>query len=427
MLVASIAIVACATVPQASADAMLDTRQVVSLSEASTWESEPHLAVSADGKTVLAAWTAREEPGDWMGNGSIGYAFSSDGGETWRRPGTLALAGRETPYNVKVTRDGHGDFWAVWLARSFVEKDAIAVARSVAGSLSFQPAVEVTNPDLEPRWYDLPDVVAHRGVVLAAYATADDNSDCMATEVARSEDGVTWARSTVAPCAAASPVRNLNALCASETSGRIWLANATGSPPEVPLRVELRYSEDGGKTWPAGNILTVSEPGDPVGFDPITCTATGDEVWVAYGLSADRVEPGVFPKLNAVRVAHVAASGATERFDALDPAVRFAMHPHIASDDPGTIYVTYHGGARDDDPSGSIRWTSLRKGSTSFIASEQVDGPIRFDQNWGNPTFLGDYSGFRAAGGSLMSAHAFATDSGVHITFRRWPTPSAAR
>ena len=83
-------------------------------------------------------------------------------------------------------------------------------------------AVEVTGPSTGDVGFDLPTVATHRGTALAAYTIFLER--CMATEVARSTDGITWTRAAPAPCELAAPVKNLNALCTSETVGDLVIA-----------------------------------------------------------------------------------------------------------------------------------------------------------------------------------------------------------
>ncbi|HEU0036054.1 MAG TPA: hypothetical protein VFQ53_35825 [Kofleriaceae bacterium] len=398
-------------------DAAAATRAIISRSSASTWESESSLASS--GHELLAAWTGRTTLGEWFGEGPIGYAFSADDGETWQAPGTLAFEGRETPYNVKVSGDARGGFWAVWLGRSITVHDAIVVARALPGTAAFEAPVEVTNPSAANEGYDLPAIATHRGTALAAYTVY--HASCMSTEVARSDNGRDWTRTIAGRCEAAMPVRNLNAICASESSTRIWLANVAGDPSAGNLRVELRHSDDDGKSFPASSLQIVSSPGQHVACDPIACTMQGDDLWLAYGLSDDAVEPGVFPKLTSIQVLRISSAGIA-RFEALDDASGFAMHPNLTSDPSGAIHVVYHAGARDDDPAGQLRSTRLAAGAAAFEPSRPLDGPLLFNQQWGETGFLGDYDGLAIAGNSLAAAYAFGAGSDVHVAFQRWST-----
>jgi len=398
-----------------------NARQLISLSSLSTWESEAWLAASPEGRVLVAAWTGRDTVGDWSLGGPIGYTFSSDGGATWKPPAAMAFPDRETPFNVKVAADARGDFWAVWLARSMLgPKDAIVVARSRPDALSFEAPIEVTSPTSTGD-YDLPAIVSHRGAVLAAYTVFHES--CMATEVARSMDGLTWTRATAGPCEPATPVRNLNAICASETSDRVWLANAAGDPDgdsASPLRVELRHSDDHGLTWPASSLQIISAPGQRVAFDPIVCTMQGDDLWIAYGLTDGAIQPGLFAKLTSIQVVRVAPAGTVTRFEVPNPSGAFAMHPQITSDATGTVHVLSHVGARDDDPAGALRSTHLPQGASQFEAGRSLDGPMRFNEQWGEEGFLGDYYGVATAGGSIMAAYGFGAGTDIHIAFQKW-------
>ena len=149
------------------------------------------------------------------------------------------------------------------------------------------------------------------------------------------------------------------------------------------------------------------------------CTADADGVWVVYTTSDDPIDQFSFPMATAINVAHVTGTR-TERFDARDPAMGFAMHPLIVRDSAGTTHVMYVAGKRDDDPAGSIRVTRLGGYATTFGPSVAIDGPIKFDPQWGVMPFLGDYFGAAAIGTDLMSAYAIETDGKLGIAFRRW-------
>jgi hypothetical protein len=403
-------------------------RLVISHSEASAFESEATLAASPDGQRLLAAWTAPTFDGEWPGNmgpqggvgeGAIGYAFSTDGGASWLKPGTLAFEDKATPVNVKVAADAQGGFWAVWLGRNnggVDVPDAIVAAHAAPGATAFDKPVAVTAPRVAgvKAYYDLPAVLAHRGSVLAAYGAIPNGTDeCLHSEVARSDDGLTWTRTFVGGCAV---IHNYHALCASEASKRIWLVGTVGDPT-TSVDIELHHSDDGGRTWSAAQVL--SRPGEQVGIDPPVCTADADGVWVVYGTSEEPIDQFRFPMATAMNVVHVSAYG-TERFDARDPAMGFAMHPLIVRDGAGATHVMYLAGKRDDDPAGSIRSTRLAKGATAFAPSVAIDGPIKFDPHWGVMPFLGDYFGVAVAGSDLMAAYAIETDGKLGIAFRRW-------
>jgi hypothetical protein len=404
--------------------AAVASSRIVSRSEASAWESEPWLAASPDGRSLVATWTSRLYGSAWVDQGPIGYAISRDGGATWQAPRTLEFPGRETPFNVKVASDARGDFWAAWIGRSDSDKDEIVAARLRSSEDAFDAAVAVTDRNLE-KWYDLPAIVTHRGTVFAAYAVDERESDapCIATEVSRSADGVAWTRSTAAPCEPTRWLRNLNALCASEASERVWLAYVVGTSDRAA--VEIRYSPDNGRTWPIENVRVLSAPDERVSFDPLGCVADADGAWVVYGVSDDPIVPSVFPKLSSIPVVHLDDTGNVEKFEAKDPSVRFAMHPQIARDDAGSIHVLHVAGTRDGDGAGSIRWTELGRGRNAFRMRGVVATPLRFQQRWGAPGFLGDYFGVVARGSSLMTAYARGEDADVHIAFSKWATALA--
>jgi hypothetical protein len=397
-------------------------RRVISRSDASAYESESWLAASGD--HLAAVWTAPRTSGEWPGGvgpafGTIAYAFSSDAGVSWTKPNTVAFPGLETPVNVKVAADAGGTFWAAWLGRNINSdlSDAIVVARADRGAETFAAAVAATAPGPsgpDRVWYDLPAITAHRGSIVTAYAYEDRSNpeeSCMGTQVARSDEGTTWTRTNVGTCA---PIHNNHALCASESSDTIWLAYTVGGADGV--RIDLASSTDGGRTWPRPR--TISTSGERVGIDPITCAADATGVWVVYGTSHDAIESGIFPKASGIHVVNIGNKNSVRRFGALDPAVGFAMHPQIVVDDAG-VTVLYHAGTRDDDPAGTLRYTRMPPGATKFGPSVAIDGPLRFDQNWGVPPFVGDYFGAASAAGRLVTAYAIEEAGDIHIAFRR--------
>jgi hypothetical protein len=388
--------------------------RIISASAATVIESEAHLAVAPDGETLAAVWTARTGA-DWLDAGHIGYAFSDDGGETWSEPGMIGFPDRDRQVNVKVVADQDGGFAIVWLGRSFSEApDAIVVARAPAGSREFESAVEVTAPGAGLA-YDLPAIASHRGVLIAAYNQQDPADECFANAIARSDDdGQTWTQVVASPCSPAESLQNINAICADEASDRIWLAYVIGTPEEG-LRVEARSSDDGGLTWPDADVVRVSADSELVAFDPMFCVADADGMSVAYGTTTDPLVPGIFGKLEKVRVARVDNAGTVAAVDGLDPADRFALHPQLVRDG-SELHLLYLAGSEDGDADGSIRRIRVADGERS----ELVHGPIRFEQTWGVPGFLGDYFGAVWAGDSLAVAHPVQEGAAeVHIAFKR--------
>jgi hypothetical protein len=394
------------------------SRLILSRSPASVIESEPHLAASPDGNTLVAVWTARTGS-DWLDEGHIGYAFSTDAGATWSSPRDIGFPERERQVNVKVASDRDGNFWMVWLGRSFVEApDAIVVAKAPAGSTAFEPPFEVTDPAAGLD-YDLPAIWAHRGRVVAVYRQMEEAEDqCDEVAVAQSDGDGAWAQVVVSPCDPAENIKNITALCADELSERLWLVHVVGSGER--LRLEARFSDDGGTTWPEANRIEVSAADEKVAFDPVFCAAEGNAMWTAYGTTQDALVPGIFAKLSSIRIAHVDGQGVIELRDALDPNDGLGMHPHLARDGNRTNHVIYLAGKHDLDPDGSLRWTQRSPDTPIDPArSRRVDGPFQFEQAWGGPGFLGDYFGVVATEGFLNAAYAVHSGEDVHVAFQR--------
>ncbi len=403
---------------ESDAIASRSTRRLVSVSPASAIESEPHLAQSADGRTLVVAWTARREH-DWMSEGHIGYAFSRDGGKTWSAPGVLDHAGHERQVNVKVAAAPDGGFWLVWLGRSAVgTPDAILAAHAPPGASVFGPPMEITSTG-SGLAYDLPTVsVTGDGAVLAAYNAAEEGADgpCASNVVAR-RTASGWSRVVASPCDVGRPIQNINALCADPVTRRVWLAYVIGT--EAAMRVEARFSDDGGATFPAVNRVDVSPSSDRVAFNPsLTCTADGGRAWVAYGTTKDPIEPGVFGKLDAIRVARLNARGREDLRDALAPADGHALQPALVRDGGGRSHVVYLAGRAAGDPNATLRFATLEDRRPAS-RSRRIDGPFLFEQTWGAPGFLGDYFGVVAWGTELRIAHAVQAGDDVHVAFTR--------
>jgi len=192
------------------------------------------------------------------------------------------------------------------------------------------------------------------------------------------------------------------------------------------LTVGLATSNDAGASWSAA-ATAVSLPGEPVAFEPPTCATTGDDVWLTYGLTHDGNDLGelVFPRLDAIQLAHSADAGATiaQRLPALDAAFPFTMHPRVALAPDGAPHVAYYAGRDRGDTSGELRRTTLPRGAQTLAPGITVAAPITYDTLHSGPAFVGDFLDLTFSGTSLFVAYGDNSSGASHITIRRLESP----
>jgi hypothetical protein len=291
----------------------------------------------------------------------------------------------------------------------------VYVAVAPPGMTTFGQPVEVTMPATGDT-FDKPWVtVTDKGSVLVTYAKTSTGGLYAGRSV---DQGKSW---NVAVIVEDGNFRNLAYPCAPAAGDRLWVTYHAGAG------IGLRWSDDDGVTWPINNKTAVAAMGEPPAFDDPTCVASGNDVWVAYGLSNDMMSDTINPKLYAIRVAHSPDGGPTIdwRVNAHDPASgMFFQHPQLTRETGGGLNLVYYAGQAIGDTMATFRRSHSMDSGTTWAPSILVHQPIDFVQDRMSPHWLGDYVGAFWLSGTLYMSYA---DNGTgmysHIAFAKATTP----
>jgi hypothetical protein len=387
---------------------------VVSENDKTFMEAETSVAVGPDGFVVVAFIAVQ-----MSGLSTNGYRFSTDGGKTWAGLGYLGSPGGRVASDPVLTFDRDGNAWMSWVGYHLTNQgDAtdmhVYVARADKGKTEFGTPLEVSDPkagtQLDKPWI----TITPKGAILVTYAETSTG----AAWSSRSEDGgATWKRAKVE--AGATAFSNLLFPCSSD-KGRVYVAYIHADGMGGGAR--LRWSDDDGASWPLANKTDLPAADDQPAFEDPTCAASGDEVWVSYGVSTDQFGTQQSSKLNGIRIAHSSNGGhaVDRRTDALDQAAsKYAMHPQMVREAGGALDVIYYAGAKVDDPSGSFRRTRSTDGGVTWGPSETIQSPEGFVPSRSDQRWLGDYTGIAFADGALYASWADNTSGTSHIAFAR--------
>ena len=391
------------------------TRTDISSSAKTTSEGETHLAVAPDGRVLVA----------WIGLGAkfgTGYAFSADRGATFTPP-ELVSGNLGDPI---VASGADSSFYLGYLdgtcgAAESCTNGHVYVQKAAPGSSTFGAPVDISegNP---AHFYDKPWLMrTGTGGLVAIFNQREgvypNNLDAIVAS--RSTDGTTWTRSFVVPVQPKGTLASIPHACASRTGSRVWAifidsTSATGG--------SLRWSDDGGATWPPANQgQTFSLPSETnvQGYD-YRCAGEGNDVWVMYGLADGAGTAESIPSLSQIRVAHSGDAGKTfDRRTTISIAGASFLRPEIVIEPSGAIDVLTYRGARDDDPKGRVeRLRSTDQGKTFGTPIVELD-PLLFDPSRATPTWIGDYSGLVADGTNIFMSFVTNTSGKGHIAFRK--------
>jgi len=408
-----------APAPEADADAgpiVLDPG-VISASPASVSEHEPYVAASNG--HVGVAWISRQSP-----NLVIGYRISIDDGETWGAIQSLPLPPNNNiagdPY---LAADDKGTLWIAWGSETKMStrtNQHVFVAKAAPGAMSFGAPIEVTDPN-EPNVgvYDQPKIAVVPAGLVVTYMFGNTDFSSLIIVAAYSPDGAQWTRTPVAGPGPSGSFRNRAALCDVKNSGQRTYMQYL----DQLVGMALRWSDDGGKTWPSANVTAVQFPSETAKLsEEIGCAADGNDVWIFYGLTTDFGANGetIMPKRDALKLAHSPDRGASidTRVVVSDKtAGKYFLLGSFARDEGGGFDVTYYAGNMSGDPAGSYRFSRSTDG-TSFPSSV-VRGPLLFDTSRTTLTWIGDYVGLAASGKNLHMAYADTSGSAAHIAYYR--------
>lgn len=388
-------------------------------------EHEPTILATPQGRVALA-WVSSVSSGY-----QVYYRLSTDRGTSFADAVAIPFPpGTNVCSNTSMTFTGDGSIHLSFGCEKRTtgprSSQGVFVARSPAATLAFEPAVAVTD-SASMRTIDQPHIAATREdelIVVYAEANATDTGDEL--EGARSSDGgATWIRMIV-PAMAGTTTRGWPRVVASRTDARVWLAAFDDG-----LGASLRWSDDGGRTWPVADQRAIPDAADLAQnlSSDLQLAVDGQDVWVLYGLSQDSGGTGGFTnnyKDTHLRLAHSTDGGATlsTRNDIEDAATgRFFMLPNLVRDEAGGLNLTYYAGAAEGDAMATYRLARSVDGGQRFAPSVAIGRPVVFDTSRGTTRWLGDYQGLSAAERAIYVAYVDDADATPHVSFYRAPLP----
>jgi hypothetical protein len=380
---------------------------IASTTSPNLWEYETEVTVAPDGRHAFAIWMIQSLGYHY----DLGYAISSDGGATWSTPRRVPA----TPYvgvNACVTVDAEGEFHLTWLETS--PRRRVMAATYYASGDSFSIPEEISDPSSSAA-FDKPWIVTLADdSLLVAFGTDSGTSLTVAKSV---DHGVTWGRTPIAPD---STLRNVVFPCAS--GARVHVAYL------VPSGVELVTSEDYGASF--GAPVRVDVPGDTA-FEPPSCVADGDDVWVAYGVGGGVGSTWQMALLDSVWVAHSRDAGRTiaSHTRASDPAEgRHYLLPRLGRTDAGSLALGYYVGDAAGAPGRfRVAFSDGPSRGDAWSARATVARPVGLQPARGQYDTLGDYVGMHASGDGVLVS--FADNASVpgtamsHVRIARVPHP----
>jgi hypothetical protein len=366
---------------------------IVSKTVDNQWELETEVTVAPNGRDAFAIWMIASLGFRY----DLGYALSHDGGATWSAPRRVPAA-PDQGVNACVTADADGHFHLVWLEAPKSGRRRVMAASYLESGDAFTVPKEISDPNGPPA-VDKPWILAQKdGSLLVAYGS-DSGS---ALFVARSVDrGATWTR---APYAPDGTLRNVVFPCA--TDRRLHIAYL------IPGGVELITSEDFGVTFSAP--VRVDAPSDAAAFEPPSCVADGDDVWVAYGSGGGLGSVYLMALLDGVTVAHSTDGGRSVRARVRATDAREGAHymlPRLARTEAGALALGYYA-APSAGSEGRFRvafsprgdaWTARVTAAKPLVVQPRRDA---FDS-------LGDYVGMTGRGQGTGVLVAFADNGAV--------------
>lgn len=375
----------------------------------SSYEAQTSIATAANG-TVVAAFIAFFSDN----TSSIGYAISKDYGETWAPPQYVASPGGRLASNPVVAADGQGRFYLAWLgfrASGPVDEHVYLSKLDAATGTFGAPVTASDDGTSTTRDFDKPSIaIDANDNVLLTWADFTTVGAAVLT-FARSTDGATFTRSTIASGAAFG---NLAYLCLDSSVG-----------PAAPLYVvhlaqgatlALETSTDQGKTWTNSLIPAVN-----VVFQNPTCVAEDKNLWVAYASGMAAPSPGMNAPGDSVFVAAstngggvfgppVSVTGA--------PSTTLYLFPQIARSSTGKLELVYYQGT-DGQPAALTR--AVSQGGATWTPSKIADaGTFTLDRSIAS--WLGDYLGVASSGSTFVS-FTENTKNKAHIGFAKVASP----
>jgi hypothetical protein len=396
---------------------------LVSTPASSASEDEPSIAVTAQGRVVLA-WDDR-----MSGSFQVAVRVSDDGGQSWAEIQPIPLgADQNVAANTSLSAAPDGTVYLAWgaekvdLTTGVRSKQGVYFATLAPDANAFGPAVEVTDQAVDVGVYDQPFIAVTSTGLFLGYSMFPPSLMSAEMVTRFSEDGgKTWSTSTL-PSSGPQSFMNGVQLCRPASGDRAYLYVVDGD-----LGLALWRSDDGGKTWPSHiQLIDQDEYAYLTFMRDGNCVADGDDVWVLYNQSDDAALSNhqKIARSTNLRLAHSADGGQSiESRSEVGDATKgpYFLLSRLALEENGALDVAYYAGSGDGDANASYRWGRSTDGGKTF-PSQALRSPVQFEQSRITAKFLGDYMGLAWKDGRLFSA--FVDNSGVsHIVLHAEDRP----
>ena len=367
-------------------------------------ETEPTLARAKDGRLAATMIAYR------AGNGStIGVSYSTDGGATFSIPSLFdpSASGVDAFGNAVVAFDDAGTTLVAMMGFTLSSTGAIATRRvflasAPPGTSSFDAPVLVpfSGGELFKPWV----IASTSGDVLVGAARGPSPYVIVVQRLR----GGTFSEVSV-PTDPSFRSEGHIYFCKEPSTGVIHLVNYVVDVKRKELAV-LHRAYDGEAISPG--VVRVSDPSHTVTDGPITCVASGDNVWVSYGVGT---LPSNTDTLNATTTNMYVARSINRgvSFDSVVDAqatsgMTLAMLPTLIGGGGGLALFYY--GAEQFDATGGlyVSWSSDE--GASFAPPLQL-GAGRIPMKRVTRAFAGDY--FHGAGSARGASVVYADNSGA--------------
>ena len=381
---------------------------------------EPTLAVGPGGKLAIAWMSPSGEH-----SSVIGVRFSSDGGATWSTVKKVVSPGGRTAADPSIAVDSKGIFTLAWLGdgpdpSAGTVDSRIYVARSDASSEGLGPPVEVSDhrhrdARLSKPWLS----VTEAGAVIVTWGYSSSMGDGIA--IARAGDGQTWTQDVVLERIGLQATFPFT--CTSAHGDRVWvvyLDSEAVQGGETRRLVRIRASDDGGIAWSPSRGTTASSVDERPRLAVATpvCAGDGEDVTIAYGLSAD---PSAHA-LDAIVVARSLDGGRT--FDSrrtFEGGSSLMMHPQLVREAGGDLDLAFYAAGPTRD-AGALRWFHTDASRAPLGPSKILRTGFRFDPTPGAPGWPGAYFGLGWRADTLYAASIDNSGEMTHVAFSKVAT-----
>lgn len=206
----------------------------------------PDIVRLKDGRLLAVYQSALAHTGTAANSSSIKMTFSSDNGKTWTTP-TVAVDTSDDDRDPKVAVLADGTvllnwFIDLWSGASTYTNKGLFVARMVAGTDSFGPAIHVPTPAGTGYSHGSVVQVADGDIILPYYNNG--------AWVIRSHDGgLTWDTATLQQVVVSPTTRYQEPNMALLPSGEIVMLIRTANSSGTEIASTLTRSQDSGLTW----------------------------------------------------------------------------------------------------------------------------------------------------------------------------------